>query len=182
MKKVLLVSLASLFTASMVQAAPAVVDGGVVHFTGDFVNAACAVSNDTAEQTVRLGQYRTARITAAGQYTNSIPFQIKLVDCDPAVAAKAKIAFSGMQDNTDNTLLRVNAGSASNAPAAVGVGVEINDSVGNILSPNGTTFSAEKSLVTGTNTMNFIARYKSTAAAVTPGVANADANFVISYE
>ncbi|WP_345787979.1 fimbrial protein, partial [Salmonella enterica] len=37
-------------------------------------------------------------------------------------------------------------------------------------------------LVEGTNTLRFTARYKATAAATTPGQANADATFIMKYE
>lgn len=181
MKKALLVSLATLFTASMAQAAPVTVNGGTVHFTGDFVNAACAISSDSTEQTVKLGQYRTAEITAAAQYTNSVPFKINFVGCDSTVAKTSKVAFTGTADGTDKTLLRVGSGVA-NGKAAAGVGIEISDVKGAALSPDGTVFSAPHTITDGANTMNFTARYKSTAAAVTAGPANADATFVITYE
>jgi len=46
---------------------------------------------------------------------------------------------------------------------------------------DGTVLSAAQTLIDGNNTFNFVARYKSTAAAATAGQAYADANFVITY-
>lgn len=184
MKKLLLVSATALLIGNVAHAAPgpSTVNGGTVHFQGEFVNAACAVSSDTANQIVNLGQHRTSAITAAAQYTANVPFSIKLVDCDTTTVKTAKFAFSGTRDQSDTTLLRVHSGPSTNAVAASGVGVEISDSAGTLLAPDGATFSKAETIVSGDNSINFIARYKSTAAAVTAGQAYADANFVVSYQ
>lgn len=157
------------------------VNGGTVHFTGQFVNAACAVSTDTADQTINLGEYRTASITAAGQTTTNIPFNIKLVDCDTSVATTATIAFTGTPDEDNSTLFAVNAG-GTNSTSASGVGIQLLDSAANDLPPDGTTYSVGTTLLSGDNTIPFTARYKSTSATVTAGQADADATFVIQYQ
>ncbi|EKG3710805.1 type 1 fimbrial protein subunit FimA [Salmonella enterica] len=154
---------------------PVSVSGGTIHFEGKLVNAACAVSTKSADQTVTLGQYRTASFTAI-----QVPFSIVLNDCDPKVAANAAVAFSGQADNTNPNLLAVS--SADNSTTATGVGIEILDNTSSPLKPDGATFSAKQSLVEGTNTLRFTARYKATAAATTPGQANADATFIMKYE
>ena len=56
-------------------AAPVSVNGGTVHFKGELVNAACSVNTDSSEQTVNLGQYRTAKFTKVGDTTSNIPFR-----------------------------------------------------------------------------------------------------------
>lgn len=181
MKKFVLLSVCTVLTSSLTQAA-VTIRGGEVHFSGEFVNAACAVSTDTANQTIALGQYRTAFIHEAAQYTANVPFRIKLVDCDPEISKTAKFAFNGPLDTTDSTLLRVSAGPSSNATVATGIGIEINDSKGKPLTPDGSIFSSPTTLITGDNTVHFVARYKSTAEKVTAGEANAHANFIIQYE
>ena len=65
---------AALFAATGSYAA--VVDGGTIHFEGELVNAACSVNTDSSEQTVNLGQYRTAKFTKIGDTTSNIPFNI----------------------------------------------------------------------------------------------------------
>lgn len=162
-------------------AATTTVSGGTVHFTGEFVNAACAVTTDSADQTVTLGQYRTAAITAAAQTTTNMPFNIKLTGCDNSIATTAAIAFNGTLDSTDPTLLAVNGG-GTNTTAATGVGIQILDSASNVLTPNGTTYSVAKTLENGVNTIPFSARYKSTAATVSAGQADSDATFVVQYQ
>ena len=49
---------------------PVSVNGGTVHFKGELVNAACSVNTDSSEQTVNLGQYRTAKFTKVGDTTS----------------------------------------------------------------------------------------------------------------
>lgn len=169
---------ALLFSAAA-SADPVIVNGGDVHFKGELVNAACAVSTDTSNQTVELGQYRTAKLKASGDMTTPVPFKIKLVDCDPTVSATAAIAFSGQSLTGDATLLAVNSG--TNAPAAQNVGIQISDIASKVLAPSGAEFSTAKTLLEGTNTLDFTARYVAKGV-TTPGQANADATFVVKYE
>lgn len=44
------------------------VNGGTIHFKGEVVNAACAVDAGSVDQTVQLGQVRTASLKQAGFY------------------------------------------------------------------------------------------------------------------
>ena len=169
-----------LVAGAAVAADPVSVSGGTVHFEGELVNAACAVSTQSSDQVVTLGQYRTASFTAVGDTTAQIPFSIVLNDCDPKVAATAAVAFSGQSDITNNNLLAVT--SADNGTTASGVGIEILDNTSTALKPDGATFSSAQTLLQGTNTLNFTARYKETADTAEPGQANADATFVMKYE
>lgn len=169
-----------LVAGAAVAADPVSVSGGTVHFEGELVNAACAVSTQSSDQVVTLGQYRTASFTAVGDTTAQIPFSIVLNDCDPKVAATAAVAFPGQSDITNNNLLAVT--SADNGTTASGVGIEILDNTSTALKPDGATFSTAQALVEGTNTLRFSARYKATATSATPGQANADATFIMKYE
>ncbi len=159
---------------------PVTVNGGTVHFKGELVNAACAVSTQSDGQIVRLGQYRTAAFTKAGDTSAQIPFTIVLNDCDSTVAATAAAAFAGQTDATDPTLLAVSSG--DNSTTATGVGIQILDRTSKVLAPDGATFSTAQNLNDGVNTLAFTARYKATAATATAGQANADATFVMKYE
>jgi major type 1 subunit fimbrin (pilin) len=169
-----------LVAGAAVAADPVSVSGGTVHFEGELVNAACAVSTQSSDQVVTLGQYRTASFAAVGDTTAQIPFTIVLNDCDPKVAATAAVAFSGQTDITNNNLLAVS--SSDNSTTAGGVGIEILDNTSTALKPDGATFSTAQALVEGTNTLRFSARYKATATSATPGQANADATFIMKYE
>ena len=169
-----------LVAGAAVAADPVSVSGGTVHFEGELVNAACAVSTQSSDQVVTLGQYRTASFAAVGDTTAQIPFSIVLNDCDPKVAATAAVAFSGQADATNSALLAVSSG--NNTTTAGGVGIEILDNTSTALKPDGATFSTAQALVEGTNTLRFSARYKATATSATPGQANADATFIMKYE
>ncbi len=71
------------------------VNGGTVHFKGEVVNAACAVDAGSVDQTVQLGQVRTASLKQAGATSSAVGFNIQLNDCDTTVATKAAVAFLG---------------------------------------------------------------------------------------
>lgn len=160
-------------------ASAATVNGGTVHFVGELVNAACAVSTDTSNQTVDLGQHRTAKLAVAGDQSDAKTFEIKLVDCDASLITKGvSFAFKGQTVATNNKLLAVTSG--SNEPAAKNVGIQIEDATSEILAVDGTGFSKETPVINGTNSFPFTARYVATGAS-TPGKANADATFVINY-
>ena len=140
------------------------VNGGTVHFKGEVVNAACAVDAGSIDQTVQLGQVRSAKLATAGSTSSAVGFNIQLDDCDTTVATKASVAFAGTAT-----------GSATN------VGVQILDNTGTPLALDGATFSAATTLNDGPNIIPFQARYYATGAA-TAGIANADATFKVQYE
>lgn len=177
-------SLVAISTLTISASALAVeVKGGTVNFTGDLVNAACAVSTGSANQTVVLGQVRTANFKKAGDKTTAVPFEIKLVDCDPAIQATAAIAFQGtaVGGTAGANLLAVSAADA-NGTAAKNVGIEIADHTAKALGLTGAVYSTAKTLIAGDNTLQFSARYVSTDAATVPGQANANATFTVKYE
>ncbi|MNP78421.1 Type-1 fimbrial protein, A chain precursor [compost metagenome] len=82
--------------------------------------------------------------------------------------------FTGSQDSTDNTLLAI----SNVSGAATGVGIEILSNAGTVI-PMGTA-SADNSLQTGENVLNFKAHYKSTLASVGVGPANSQADFQVT--
>lgn len=57
----------TLLSAAAFASAATTVQGGTVHFTGQIVNAACAVSADSMNQTVNMGQVFLSGLTATGQ-------------------------------------------------------------------------------------------------------------------
>lgn len=155
------------------------VNGGTVHFKGEVVNAACAVDAGSVDQTVQLGQVRTASLKQAGATSSAVGFNIQLNDCDTTVATKAAVAFLGAA--IDATRTDVLALQSSAAGSATNVGVQILDRTGNALTLDGARFSAQTTLNNGTNTIPFQARYFAIGEA-TPGAANADATFKVQYQ
>ena len=160
-------------------AATTTVNGGTVHFEGEVVNAACAVDAGSVDQTVQLGQVRSAALATAGNTSSSVGFNIQLDDCDTTVATQASVAFSGTAVNSANpTVLALQ---SSAAGGATNVGVQILDSTSTPLALDGATFSTPATLSDGTNIIPFQARYYATGAA-TAGTANADATFKVQYQ
>ena len=166
-------------TAALAETTPTTVNGGTVHFKGEVVNAACAVDAGSVDQTVQLGQVRTASLKQAGATSSAVGFNIQLNDCDTTVATKAAVAFLGTA--IDATHTDVLALQSSAAGSATKVGVQILDRTGAVLALDGATFSAQTTLNNGTNTIPFQARYYATGVA-TPGAANADATFKVQYQ
>ncbi|OTG85256.1 hypothetical protein B9T31_12300 [Acinetobacter sp. ANC 4558] len=158
-----------------------IVNGGIIKFTGEFVNAACSVSYETGNQTVILGQYRTDPLQGEkGLVTPKVPFYIKLVNCSTEIAGTARVSFLGNQDISNNQLLAIDGG-GTNQAVATGVGIEITDHTGKILIPDGTIFSESQKLEDGNNILPFYARYKTTSNSVESGVANGAASLVMNY-
>ncbi|MFU0888303.1 type 1 fimbrial major subunit FimA [Kluyvera sichuanensis] len=155
------------------------VNGGTVHFKGEVVNAACAVDAGSIDQTVQMGQVRSAKLATAGSTSSAVGFNIQLNDCDTSVSTKASVAFSGTAIDTTNTTVLALQGSASGG--ASNVGIQILDNKGKPLALDGATFSSATTLNDGTNVIPFQARYYATGVA-TAGAANADATFKVQYE
>ncbi|WP_139850405.1 type 1 fimbrial major subunit FimA [Acinetobacter pullicarnis] len=170
-----------MFGAALTHAAdPVTVQGGTIHFEGELVNAACAVSTESANQTVVLGQYRTASLANVGDMTTPVPFTIKLVDCDPEVHKTASVSFAGTTIPNDTELLATSAG-GTNGIAAKNVGIQISDDTSTILKVDGADKGSVKTLLSGNNVLDFTARYVATGKS-TAGAANADATFFINYQ
>lgn len=155
------------------------VNGGTVHFKGEIVNAACAVDAGSIDQTVQLGQVRSAKLAAEGNTSSAVGFNIQLDDCDTTVATQASVAFTGTAVNGANPTVLALQSSASGG--ATNVGVQILDKTGTALGLDGATFSSATTLNDGTNIIPFQARYYATGAA-TAGTANADAIFKVQYQ
>ena len=128
------------------------VQGGTVEFKGSVVDAACAVTADTSNQIVNMGQVRLAALTGKDSVANQkTPFSIKLADCD-----------------------------TSGAGSAAGVGIQIYDKDGSALDLG--TASQAVTLIDGDNTLNFSADYYQTADTATAGSVDTTATFNVTYQ
>ncbi|MBL5902948.1 fimbrial protein [Serratia fonticola] len=148
-----------------------------VNFKGEIIDAACTVVNTPAKPLeVNLGKVAKSGFTQAGDKSAATKFTLQLSDC-PNTVSTATVKFDGTSVNGDNSILAL----TQDAGVATGVGIQLSDDSNTVLP----LFAASKSysLQSGsvTNNLDFVARYISTAAAVTPGPANATANFSINY-
>ena len=148
---------------------------GTVKFTGKILDSACTVDASTKDQTVALGQIDKGAFSAAGDTAAATRFSIKLTAC-PATVTSAKVKFDGTADAGNNNVLALTSGTG----VATGVGVQLANADGSVL-PLYTDSTSTTLSTTGVNTLDFVARYIATAATVTPGEADATANFTVNY-
>ena len=182
---VLAMSSAAVSAAEGDESVTTTVNGGVIHFKGEVVNAACAIDSESMNQTVELGQVRSSRLAKAGDLSSAVGFNIKLNDCDTNVSSNAAVAFLGttVTSNDDTLALQSSARRQTPLPAAgsaQNVGIQILDRTGEVLILDGATFSAKTDLIDGTNILPFQARYIALGQSVA-GTANADATFKVQY-
>lgn len=158
-------------------ATPNTVSGGTVEFKGAVVDAACAVTADTANQVVTLDQVRLSTFTGKDSVANQkTPFNIKLADCDTNVATQASVTFEGNAASGEAGVLDNTAGAGS----ASGVGIQIYDKDGSALDLGST--SQAVTLIDGDNTLNFSADYYQTADVATAGSVDTTATFNVTYQ
>lgn len=152
-------------------------EDGKVNFTGTIILNGCDVTADTKDQTVDLGKIAVSSFPAAGATAGSKQFSLKLTNCPDTVSA-ATVRFDGVQVPGDNSILAL----TEDAGVATGVGIQIADNQNKVI--NLYQDSSAYSLASGSavNTLNFVARYISTADTVTAGPANAVSNFTIAYQ
>ena len=153
------------------------VQGGTVEFEGSVVDAACAVTADTSNQIVNMGQVRLAALTGKDSVANQkTPFSIKLADCDTTVASQASVTFDGNAAAGEAGVLD----NTSGAGSAAGVGIQIYDKDGSALDLG--TASQAVTLIDGDNTLNFSADYYQTADTATAGSVDTTATFNVTYQ
>ncbi|MEX5431832.1 fimbrial protein [Klebsiella michiganensis] len=153
------------------------VTGGTVEFKGTVVDAACSVTQKTADQTVYLDQVRTEAFAGKGTVANQKQsFEIDLANCDTQVASQAQITFEGNAAAGETSVLDNTAGAGN----AVGVGIQIFDRDGSALDLG--KASQALTLIDGTNAMKFSADYYQTADTLTPGSVDTTATFNVTYQ
>lgn len=159
----------------MVFVTPAQAADVLIRITGNIKVNTCelsAASQDlsVAMKTAVLGKARYQE----GETFEPTPFSINISKCNSATAA-AHVTFSGVAEAHDSSILSLSQGGAS------GLGIQLRDAHGEVVALN--TPSSRYALQPDiTNTLEFSARYITTAAVLTPGQANAVADFAIEYE
>lgn len=156
--------------------APSTADGGIVNFNGSVVTTACAVAADSANLNVDMGAVGTATLSAAGsEAPTGKAFTIQLTDCDVTTYTGIAVTFSGTPDATEATSLQ--AGSGSNA--AQNVAIRLYDDTGKAIQIG--TATDATTLIKGSNTLKFSAKYASPKGGATAGDASAVATYTLTY-
>ena len=149
---------------------------GQVNFKGEIIDSACTVANTPAAPLdVTLGSVMKSAFSVKGDTASPTKFTLKLTNC-PASVTKAAVKFDGTAVNGDSSVLAL----TQESGVATGVGIQLTDSSNAVL-PLHTASASYPLTASGENSLDFVARYISTAAAVTAGPANAVANFSINY-
>lgn len=112
---VLAMSSAAVSAAEGDESVTTTVNGGVIHFKGEVVNAACAIDSESMNQTVELGQVRSSRLAKAGDLSSAVGFNIKLNDCDTNVSSNAAVAFLGTTVTSNDDTLALQSSAAGSA-------------------------------------------------------------------
>lgn len=145
-----------------------------IQLTGNIVDRTCIAAPGDVDKTVNMGTWATKQIRNAGDRSREIPFSLSLMGCPGS--GKASITFSGTASTSNRELLALN-GSSS----ATHIALELRDS-NRIRLPLDQASLEMATDANGDATMVFYANYIATANDPQPGIANADATFVINYE
>lgn len=186
-KTLLALSVAALLPAG--SALAATTSGGTVNFSGKVVTSACAISAGSANIDVDMGEVRTATLAAAGSEASTAKaFSIVLEECEiadtsasteenPIAATMVAVTFTGTPDSADANSLAV--GSNGSATSAQHVAIRLYDEQGNVVKLGES--AAAIPLRTGSNTLNFSAKYYSPEGNATAGDASAVATYTVTY-
>lgn len=165
-------------------------NAGTIHFTGEIIEPSCTIEGDNGtDSTIPLGTYPKSVFTEVGKETTYMPFTITLANCPlksdglPAV----QLTFNGPTTLTgSNTLLDVSKITTTGDTAATGIGVAVspagkNDQLITMDGAEGQVYIELATKSADTIQADFNARYKSFAAEVTAGPADADMTVNILY-
>lgn len=165
-------------------------NAGTIHFTGEIIEPSCTIEGDNGtDSTIPLGTYPKSVFTEVGKETTYMPFTITLANCPlksdglPAV----QLTFNGPTTLTGtNTLLDVSKITTTGDTAATGIGVAVSpagkdDQLITMDGAEGQVYIELATKSSDTILANFNVRYKSFAAEVTPGPADADMTVNILY-
>ena len=165
-------------------------NAGTIHFTGEIIEPSCTIEGDNGtDSTIPLGTYPKSVFTEVGKETTYMPFTITLANCPlksdglPAV----QLTFNGPTTLTgSNTLLDVSKITTTGDTAATGIGVAVSpagkdDQLITMDGAEGQVYIELATKSSDTILANFNARYKSFAAEVTAGPADADMTVNILY-
>lgn len=154
----------------------AIAADGEIKFTGSIIDQTCSIDSTSRNQTIPLGKIaKNALSGSVGAKAAATHFSLIVKSC-PETITGGTVKFDGDGDSLYPNLLALDAGSGT----ATGVAVQIADKTGKEIPLHYS--SSEFPLTTGTNTLDFTARYVSTSSTVTVGSANATAQFTIIYK
>ena len=165
-------------------------NAGTIHFTGEIIESSCTIQGDDGtDSTIPLGTYPTSLFNTVGKETALTEFSITLANCPLTSAGlpAVQLTFNGPTTLTKTkTLLDVSKITTTGDTAATGIGVAVSlagkdDKLITMDGAEGQVYIELASKPEDTIKADFNARYKSFAAAVTAGPADADMTVNILY-
>ena len=142
-----------------------------INLHGNVVDFSCTVNTANIDKTVDLGRWPTTQLLTAGDTTALVPFSLPLAGPPP----RSPAPFVTRTPAPAANLL------ALDDPAmAQTVAIELRNSDRSRLAL-GEASPTEEVDANGNVTLNFFANYRALASGVRPGVAKADAIFMINY-
>lgn len=156
-------------------------NAGTIHFTGEIIEPSCVIVGDTGTTyNIPLGTYPTSYFNTVGKETDPVPVVISLKNC-PVKSnglANVQLTFTGPTAGAPDKLAVSTATGVSIVLSNTGQDQELikfDKTPGQVFVPLTTS-------TTDTLTASLDARYKSIAATVTAGAANADLTINILYQ
>lgn len=140
---------------------------------GTLVNGACTLSSEDSEIDVDMHRWSPGSVEV-GTRGRAVPFVIHLTDCDPTVASTVTVAFSGIPDAQNSSILALDSSSV-----ASGVAIALSDQNSRDISLTTPTYIWR--LVAGANDIPLQAQVEVVRQPVVPGNFSATLNFELSY-
>ncbi|EPS0499543.1 fimbrial protein [Escherichia coli] len=141
-------------------------------FTGKIVESTCSLDTSSDKQNIDLGTISANVFNGSNTFSEQQAFTIQLNDCSTSAYSNATLTFRGDTINS-NTELNVTGG-------ATNLGLQILEN-GTPLAMDGSSSTADKALVNGTNIFDLTTRYIALDNTVGVGAANASVNFMVEY-
>lgn len=146
---------------------------GMVNMLGSITDSPCAIDVRDRYQLITIPALTVDDFVLNGG-SQSVPFRIRLVNCNPKGNNRGwdyfNVTFDG--ESSDNILFDVSGD-------ARGVGLKILDSLGNIAAPG--SHMKPRKLLSGDNVMDFSITLVSNYSKITSGHYNASIRFKIDY-
>lgn len=142
---------------------------------GEVTTATCGVVEAEQHKYIDLGVYSTQSLNHVGAKTKPVPIPFRLSNCHPN--SPVTLTFSGTRDLSNPDLLAL-----ENLPnAAKDIAIELLDQEKKRL-PINTKSQSLMADQEGKIVTNFYANYIVTGDSMSPGIANASAEFTVQYD
>ncbi|CAI8744152.1 fimbrial protein [Pseudomonas chlororaphis] len=154
-----------------------ILPGGRLTLSGAVMSGGCLISVSNSDKLVFMGEVRSNQFMGVGSDTQAVPFSIQLEECSSNVIESVAFGFTGAVNQQDLQVLATTPGPS----AAKGIGLAL-FSADNQLLPINAEPTSFTPLNNGVNTLRFLAKYRLTQQHLIPGVANAWADFTLTYQ